>query len=222
MRILVVEDDYIYNESIKEYLVSIGHNVDSFFDGESALEAILSREYHILLIDIKIPKFNGYRLMRHLKETNFKVPIIIITALVDINSITICYKLGCSDYLKKPFELKELGFRIDKLIKNTQCANDENMVVVDNEITFDFVTDKLKKDGEEIALTLKELHIVRFLIRKKNRFCSTKLLKDNVWKNKEVSHADIRMHIRKIRMKTHKNFIKSSKGLGYKIDVVTK
>lgn len=220
MKILVVEDDYIYNKSIKEYLMSIGYGVDSFFDGESALEAISSQEYHIFLIDIKIPKFNGYKLMRYLKDMNSKIPIIIITALVDIDSIAICYKLGCSDYLKKPFELKELEFRVNQLIKKTQYANDESTVTVDNGITFDFTADKLKKDGEEIILTLKELHIVRFLMHKKNRFCSIKALRENVWKGKDVSCADVRMHIGKIRSKTRKDFIKSSKGFGYKIDVV--
>ncbi|MDR1460222.1 MAG: response regulator transcription factor [Campylobacteraceae bacterium] len=220
MKVLVVEDDYIYNESIKEYLISIGCSVDAFFDGESALEAILNKEYHILLVDIKIPKFNGYKLMRYLKETHSKIPIIIITALVDIDSITICYKLGCSDYLKKPFELKELEFRINKLVKKTVHVNDENIITADNGISFDFATDKLKKDGEEVILTLKELHVVRFLIYKKNRFCSIKSLRENVWKGKDISCADVRMHIRKIRLKTHKDFIKSSKGFGYKIDVI--
>ncbi|MDR0579489.1 MAG: response regulator transcription factor [Campylobacteraceae bacterium] len=221
MKILLAEDDYIYNESIKEYLTFIGYSVDAFFDGESALDAILNKEYHVLLIDIKIPRLNGYKLMRYLKEINIKTPVIIITALVDINSIIAGYKLGCSDYLKKPFELKELELRIDEIIKKTQHVSSESIVQIDAQTVFNFDMDKLQSDGRDITLTPKELSIVRFLIYKKNRFCSTKLLKENIWKNKEVSSADIRMHIKKIRSKTHKNFIKSSKGLGYKIDVIT-
>jgi DNA-binding response OmpR family regulator len=220
VKILLAEDDYMYNESIKEYLVSIGYSVDAFFDGESALSAILNKEYHILLIDIKIPKLNGYKLMRYLKEISIKTPIIIITALVDINSIITGYKLGCRDYLKKPFELKELELRIDEIIKKTQYSNSEDAIRIDAQTIFDFNTDKLQRNGIDIALTSRELDIVRFLIYRKNRSCSIKLLKENIWKGKEVSCADIRMHIKKIRSKTHKNFIKSSKGLGYKIDVL--
>ncbi|MDR3178087.1 MAG: response regulator transcription factor [Campylobacteraceae bacterium] len=220
MKILVAEDDYIYNESIKEYLVSIGYSVDAFFDGESALNAILNKEYHILLIDIKIPKLSGYELMRDLRQTRIKTPIIIMTALVDINDIITGYELGCNDYIKKPFELKELELRINEIVKKTQYENSDDIIKTDVGIIFNTAMDKLQKDGGDVALTSKELSIVRFLIRKKNIFCSIKSLKENIWKSKEVSCADIRMHIRKIRLKTDKNFIKSSKGLGYKIDAL--
>jgi DNA-binding response OmpR family regulator len=220
VKILVAEDDYIYNESIKEYLVSIGYSVDAFFDGESALNAILNKEYHILLIDIKIPKLSGYELMRDLRQTRIKTPIIIMTALVDINDIITGYELGCNDYIKKPFELKELELRINEIVKKTQYENSDDIIKTDVGIIFNTAMDKLQKDGGDVALTSKELSIVRFLIRKKNIFCSIKSLKENIWKSKEVSCADIRMHIRKIRLKTDKNFIKSSKGLGYKIDAL--
>lgn len=118
MKILLMEDDYNYNESIKEYLESLGYEVDAFFDGESALDAIMQKPYYLLLLDVKVPKLNGHELIRYVKEAHITTPIIIITSLTDINSIAIGYELGCNDYLKKPFELKELELRVKELIKN--------------------------------------------------------------------------------------------------------
>ena len=220
MKILLVEDDYSYNESIKEYLELQGYGVDSYYDGESALDAIMSKEYHLLLIDIKMPKLDGHKLMRYIKDADIKTPTIIITSLMDIENISKSYQLGCNDYLKKPFELKELELRIRELIKKAYKSNDEGKINIGYGISFDVEYDKLQKEGKDIALTMKELDIVRFLTLRKNTFCSIECLRESVWEGKDISYADIRMHIRKIRLKTDQNLIKSSRGFGYKIDVV--
>lgn len=220
MKILLAEDDYSYNESIKEYLETIGYKVEAFFDGESALDAIMSKEYHLLLIDIKMPKLNGHKLIQYIKEARVKTPIIIITSLVDIDNISIGYQLGCGDYLKKPFELKELELRMKELIKKTYQTDDKGKINI-NGIVFDVETGRLQKDGKDIILTAKELDIVRFLLQRKNTFCGIESLRESVWEGKDISYADIRMYIRKIRTKINQDFIKSSRGLGYKIDVIS-
>ena len=87
---------------------------------------------------------------------------------------------------------------------------------------FNFETGELKKEDKSVGLTSKELDLVRFLIRRKNTFCDIELIRENVWEGKEISYADIRMYIRKIRLKVgEEEFIKSSRGLGYRIDVVS-
>jgi DNA-binding response OmpR family regulator len=220
VKILLAEDDYSYNESIKEYLETIGYKVEAFFDGESALDAIMSKEYHLLLIDIKMPKLNGHKLIQYIKEARVKTPIIIITSLVDIDNISIGYQLGCGDYLKKPFELKELELRMKELIKKTYQTDDKGKINI-NGIVFDVETGRLQKDGKDIILTAKELDIVRFLLQRKNTFCGIESLRESVWEGKDISYADIRMYIRKIRTKINQDFIKSSRGLGYKIDVIS-
>jgi DNA-binding response OmpR family regulator len=220
MKILLAEDDYIYNESIKDYLELIGYKVDAFFDGESALDAIMSKDYHLLLIDIKMPKLSGHKLIQYIKDVNVKTPIIIITSLVDIDNIAIGYQLGCNDYLKKPFELKELELRIHELIKKSYQTDNDGQIKLDEGVVFNFETGRLQKDGIDIVLTTKELGIIRFLVQRKNTFCSIEALRELVWEGKEISYADIRMYVRKIRVKIGQNFIKSSRGLGYKIDVI--
>ncbi len=221
MKILLLEDDYNYNESIKEYLELLGYEVDAFFDGESALDAIMQKCYYLFLLDVKVPKLNGHELIKYIKEANITTPIIITTSLVDIDNIAIGYELGCNDYLKKPFELKELELRIKELIKKHYQTSMEGAFKLSCGCLFNFETGELKKADETIILTSKEQELVRFLIRRKNTFCDIEMIRENVWEGKEISYADIRMYIRKIRLKVgEEDFIKSSRGLGYKIDVI--
>ncbi len=220
MKILLMEDDYNYNESIKEYLESIGYEVDAFYDGESALDAIMQKCYYLLLLDVKVPKLSGHELIKCIKEAKVVTPIIIITSLTDIDSIAIGYELGCNDYLKKPFELKELELRIKELIKKHYQTSTEGQFKMECGCVFNFTSGEIKRWDEQIPLTSKEQELVRFLIMRKNSFCEIETIREHVWEGKEISYADIRMYIRKIRLKAGEDFIKSSRGLGYKIDVV--
>ncbi len=219
MRILLLEDDYNYNESIKEYLEILGFEVDSFFDGEDALDAIMKNSYYLLLLDIKVPTLNGHEVIKYVREANIKTPILILTSLVDIDNIEIGYELGCDDYLKKPFELRELELRINTLIKKHYGNDNETKTKLGYELEFDFKNGILYLEKNSIELTTKELELIRFLINHKNIYKDVESIRESVWEGKEISYADIRMHIRKIRLKTDINFIKSHRGLGYKIDV---
>ena len=221
MKILLLEDDYNYNESIKEYLESLGFEVDAFFDGESALDAIMQKCYYLFLLDVKVPKISGHELISHIKEAGITTPIIITTSLTDIDNIAIGYELGCNDYLKKPFELKELELRINELIKKHYKTNSDGEFKLGCGFVFNFTTGELTKELINVNLTSKEQDLVRFLIQRKNTFCDIEVLREHVWEGKEISYADIRMYIRKIRLKVNDEFIKSSRGLGYKIDVVS-
>lgn len=219
MKILLLEDDYNYNESITEYLEDLGFQVDSFYDGEEALDAIVENSYYLLILDIKVPKLNGHELIKYLNEMGNETPILIMTSLVDIDNMTIGYELGCDDYLKKPFELKELELRVTQLIKSKYNTDKNSTYKLKDGYTFEFISGVLKKDDIEIELTSKEIELVRFLIKNANCYCEIENLRENVWEGKDIHYADIRMYISKIRVKTNKEFILSSRGLGYKIEI---
>lgn len=219
MKILLLEDDYTYNESIKEYLEDRGFIVDSFYDGQSALEAIVDNKYYLAILDIKVPKLNGHEVIKYLKDIDNKTPILITTSLVDIDNITIGYQLGCKDYLKKPFELKELELRINTILEAQYNVNTEKVKQLENSYSFDIATTLLKYNNEIVDLSVKEKELVEFLITNSNTYCDIETIRENVWEGKEIHQADIRMYIRKIRLKTYKDFILSSRGLGYKIVV---
>ena len=115
MKILILEDEAILRHTIIEFLESLEHTVTGFADGESAKNALLVERFDLLLLDINVPKLNGFELLRTIREERIDTPVIYVSALVDIEDITKGFTLGCADYLKKPFHLRELELRIDNL-----------------------------------------------------------------------------------------------------------
>lgn len=119
MKILLLEDELMLNNAISEYLKNIGHMVDSFTDGQQVVENINS-SYDLLILDINVPKKDGFEILDELNQKKIYIPTIFISALVDIEDITKAYDLGCREYIKKPFHLGELGIKINQILKKTK------------------------------------------------------------------------------------------------------
>ncbi|OPA76522.1 two-component system response regulator [Campylobacter pinnipediorum subsp. pinnipediorum] len=219
MRILLLEDDIELNESVSEYLCSLGYEVDSVADGALACDKIANGFYHLFILDIKVPNINGLEVMKYIKNLDIQTPIMIMTSLVDINDMAICYELGCNEYLKKPFELAELKLRVAELLRKYYNVDDRNIVYLNEDFSFNIHKRTLfDKNNNAIDLSAKELQLVEYLISHLNVYVSIADLIENVWENKNVEEADIRMHVLKIRNKTSSNFISSKRRIGYKID----
>ena len=116
MKILLLEDEIMLNESICEYLESLGHIIEAYIDGKTAFEAMKIQKYDLYILDINVPHIDGLTLLEQIHQLNIHVPTIYISALVDIEDISRAYNLGCFDYLKKPFHLKELALRLDRIV----------------------------------------------------------------------------------------------------------
>lgn len=218
MKILLLEDDYLYKISIKEFLEDQGFNVDHFDNGDDALDAIFEKNYNLLLLDIRVPGIDGFSLIQKIREEEIKTPIIILTSLTDMSSLSKGYELGCNDYLKKPFDLIELKYRIDQLIKNKCYDSDKNMIVLGEDFMFDIQKKILYKEKKVVDLTQKESQVISFLIQNRGFYVSVESLHENIWDNKDIQYADIRMCIKRIRAKTDKKFIITKRFVGYKID----
>jgi DNA-binding response OmpR family regulator len=216
MKLLLLEDDLDYNQSIKEYLESLDYLVDCFEDGQEALEAIYENKYHILILDIRVPSLNGYELVKQIREQGDTTPVIYITSLTDINNLSLGYELGCNDYIKKPFSPKELKYRIEQLTKQFYSQNQQKIELNSN-IYYDIIKKELYKDEQLVNLTKKQNDVVFCLISNLNQFISIDRLREEVWDDKYICEADIRVCIKKIRDKTTKDFIINQRGLGYKI-----
>ena len=116
MKILLLEDELMLNNAICEYLKSIGHVVESFCDGQEVLDKINS-SYDLLILDINVPSVDGFGILEILNSQKIYIPTIFISALIDIEDISKAYKLGCREYIKKPFHLGELGIKINQILK---------------------------------------------------------------------------------------------------------
>jgi len=217
MNILLLEDDYDYKNSIKEYLEALNYTVDDFENGSEAYDAIYEKNYHLLILDIRVPGLSGYEIVKNLREDKNNIPVIFITSLTDINNLSMGYELGCNDYIKKPFSPKELKYRVEQLIKSFYFTLNENRIVIDDQFSYDISTMQLYKNDKLVNLTKKELEILFVLITNKDCYVNVEQLRCKVWNEKYINEADIRVFIKNIRDKTSKNFIETKRGLGYKI-----
>jgi len=218
IKILLLEDDYLYKVSMKEFLEELDFSVDAFENGDDALDSVFENSYDLLLLDIRVQGMDGFSLVEYIRKEGLNVPIIILTSLTDITNLSHGYELGCNDYIRKPFDMIELKFRIEQLLKNSCFKTLDDYIMLPLDYNFDVKKNILYKDNNVIDLTNKESELVSFLVQNRGFFVSIESLHEKIWENKEISYSDIRMCIKRIREKTHKDFIKTKRFVGYKID----
>jgi len=215
MKILLLEDELILNNTICEYLKNIGHIVNSFLDGQVALEHI-SNGYDLLIIDVNIPTLNGFELLNELNQRKIHIPTIFISAQIDIEDIKKAYKLGCREYIKKPFHLEELGIKINQILKKEQ----NNTLHIRFSENYSYSKDKqtLYFNGEPQNLTKKQLEIIHILALNINMIVDFERFRVDVWNAENIDNPTIRAEISRLKKSLKEDFIKNIRGLGYKID----
>jgi|LGOV01.1.fsa_nt_gb DNA-binding response OmpR family regulator len=220
MKILLLEDDYSYRVSIKEFLESFDYEVDDFENGQDALDAVFENDYALLLLDVRVPTISGHEVVKAVRENDIDVPIIFVTSLTDIEDLSIGYEMGCNDYIRKPFALKELKYRVTQSINSFQFKTSKSHIKLKYNFAYDLDKHELMKDEEYVKLTIVEQRIMQFLIRRLGSFSTTHEMTSTLWDDDFITDADLRMHIKRIRDKTEKNLILNSRGLGYKIEKI--
>ena len=217
MKILLLEDDVILQEIIEEFLVEQGYDVESFFDGEKALDAIGAGSYDMLLLDVNVPNIDGFEILSYLREIGNTTPAIYITSLASIADLKKGFDLGADDYLKKPFELEELDARIGHIVK-IHCLQEE--------IEFDgmkFVpkAHQIHLGDSVIEMRQKEAQVLEYFVRNKGKIISCDEIIENVWDDEHVpTHATIRTYIKNLRKIFEKNYFDNIKGEGYRFNIV--
>jgi len=212
MKILVVEDDEFIGESIKDYFEFQGNKVDYFSSSKKALNTIHPLYYDIFLFDVNMEGMNGFELYKELKRY-VDVPVIFITAYSDIEHIEEAFELGASDYIKKPFDFKELELRIKRLLFSaTHC------IQVSDNYKFDLKKLKLFYKNIEVELTPNEKYFLELLFQNMGQVVSSETIKDYIWEDKMICDNTLRTQVKKLRAKLEENFIKNVRGSGYKIE----
>ncbi len=215
MKILLLEDELMLNNAISEYLKDIGHMVESFTDGEEVIENVDS-SYDLLILDINVPKKDGFQILEELNNQKIYIPTIYISALLDIEDITKAYDLGCREYIKKPFHLEELGIKINQILKKDQSNTShirfsENYSYSKNEKTLYF-------NSEPQTLTKKQLDIIHILALNINMIVDFERFRIDIWGGENIDNPTIRAEISRLKKALKEDFIKNIRGLGYKID----
>jgi len=217
-KIFLLEDDKDLNESIKEALNLIGFEVKGFFDGEEASNAVMSEDFDFYIIDINVPKFNGIEVMKYIKEIKQDSKILIMSANTDLNSINKAYQIGCLDYLKKPFFIEELIYKIKIFTKET------SIITITKDLIFNADAKRLQYKDKTIHLTQKESRLLKLLIKNNKTVVTKDQILLNVFEDSTIKENSIRTLIRRLRDKLpFKNMIKTLYKDGYilSLDTVT-
>lgn len=215
MKILLLEDDDFICQSIKSYFELDGHKVDYFLDGESLLDNAILENYDIFLFDINTPKRNGFETLKIIRDEGINTPTIFITAQSDIDHVQEGYKLGCSDYVRKPFILEELELRINQILHKDTLCDDINIT---KNYKFNLCSLQLFLKDTPVDLTQHEKSLLYILVKNIGTTISPNTIKDYVWDESDVCDNTLRTQIKKIRVKLEKNFIINIRNSGYKIE----
>lgn len=222
VRILFVEDEPKLGASVRNELVEQGFEVDLAYDGRIGESLFKSAKYDLILLDINLPHINGLELCRRFREVNREVPIIMLTALGELDDKMDAFSAGADDYLVKPFHLRELLARIKVFMKRRQLNQqfEEKLIVADLEI--DFAAKSVARAGKVINLTAKEFSLLALLARSRGRVLSKNEIAEKVWDmdlESSTSMNTIEVYINFLRNKIDKDFepklIHTKQGFGY-------
>jgi len=216
MKILLLEDELMLNESIQEYLQEQGHKVSSFVDGLEAFTHLQSDDYDLLILDISVPNIDGLTLLEKLHELKIHTPTIYVSALVDIEDISRAYDLGCYDYLKKPFHLKELALKIDRILVDKEVPRVH--LRLSKNYSYDQEHNTLLFNGESQILTKRQSQIIDILARNRSRVVDFEQFRIYVWDEQIVDNATIRAEVNRLKKSLKEDIINNIRGMGYMID----
>lgn len=221
MRILVVEDEKELRESIVEGLRFQGYSVDEAENGEVAEEILFVENYDLMILDVNLPKLDGFTLLKRLREENQEIQVIVLTARSHVEDRVEGLDLGANDYLTKPFYFEELMARIRSLFRRKYIV-EESVIKIGN-LEFDTISRCLFLGEEEIKLTGKETSILEYLILNRGSFVTSETLMEHVWDGEADPFSNaVRVHISSLRKKIkkigEKDPIRNEIGKGYIID----
>ena len=220
MKVLIVEDERKLLRLLKEGLDLLGYVTDVAKDGEEALDLAYVECYDIIILDINLPKKDGFEVLRDIRQFDKEVNIIMLTARSDIDDRVKGLDYGANDYMTKPFDLKELDARMRSLLRRKSIQEETEITI--NGITFDTVKRLATYRGESLGLTAKETGIIEYLFLNRDRYVSVEELMDHVWdSNADDFSNTVRVHMSSLRKKikkvTGENYIENAIGKGYKI-----
>ncbi len=216
-KLFLLEDDATLNETIAEFLEEEGYEVHSAYDGIEAEDMLYESRYDLLLLDVNTPGINGFDLLSNLRKNGQQSPAIYISSLSSVDDLEKGFASGCDDYIRKPFELKELLIRVETLLKRGFYHQDKSYVDIDQHIKYDIDSGTLIIDNTPVYLGNKESQLIKLFIKSPNEIISHERIYSHLWDfNDEPSDTALRTYIKNLRKIIGKDRIVSIKKQGYK------
>mgnify|MGYP000477974206 FL=1 len=218
MRILIAEDERSLNEIIVKKLTSDGYSVDACFDGEEAISVLSYTDYDAVILDIMMPKADGYAVLRSLREAGKTTPVLFLTAKDAVSDRVKGLDSGANDYLVKPFAFEELSARL-RAITRVPFGMAENVIAV-ADLTLDCSRQTVERGGKDISLSGKEYALLEYLMRNSGLVLSREKIENHIWNfDYEGGTNVVDVYISYLRRKVDDGFdkklIHTVRGRGY-------
>jgi DNA-binding response OmpR family regulator len=220
--VLIVEDDPSMLRGLRDNFEFEGYRVTTATDGESGLKAALGGLHDLIILDLMLPKVNGYEICRYLREEKRETPIVMLTAKNQESDLLLGLHLGADDYVTKPFSIKELLARAKALLRRTSDRSEALFEFGDCRL--DVAARTLRRCGREITLSPKEFDLLAFLLRHAGRALSRETIMSSVWGyDRMVTHRSIDRFVNALRNKiepapSQPRFIRTVREFGYKFE----
>jgi len=219
VRILVVEDDAVLGEQLVKALGREGFRVDWAKDGEEGVDSAILHPYALVLLDVMLPKLNGFDVCRSLREVQVDTPILMLTARDEVADKVTGLDAGADDYLAKPFAFPELMARIRALTRRTSANKAAKILVGDLEIST--IDQSVKRAGESLHLTPREYSLLVALAQNRGRILSRETILERVWSDDQSLSNTVNFHVTSLRKKIDSgranSLIETVHGFGYRI-----
>ena len=198
--ILIIEDDAAIMRGLADNCRYAGYNVEMAVDGEEGLEKALDVRPDLILLDIMLPKINGYEICRLVRKEKLEMPIVMLTAKGEESDIVLGLNLGADDYVTKPFSIKELLARVEAFLRRRRSEVPEEVQF--GPYSYDYQTKRLLRDGSEIELSPKEHKLLEFFLAKQGRALTRDQILNAVWGyNTIAGHRSVDRFVTTLRSK---------------------
>ncbi|MBP0948758.1 response regulator [Pseudomonas alliivorans] len=217
MRLLLIEDDIALGEGIHQALSREGYTVDWIRDGSSALHALLSETFDLAILDLGLPRLDGFEVLRRLRHSGSTLPVMILTARDSTEDRITGLDTGADDYLVKPFDVSELKARLRALLRRS--AGRAKVLIEHAGISLDPGTQQVSYRGEPVALTPKEYQLLYELLSPPGRVMTRERLMQLLYGWNEGAESNtLEVHIHHLRKKFSSDMIRTIRGVGYLVE----
>jgi len=220
-RILIIEDEYKIQEILIEFLQEYGYTIDSAHDGVEGLAMFKKAKYDLILLDIMMPKIDGFAVLELLRQES-DVPVIMITAMEEEEHQMKGFDLQADDYIVKPFSMNLVIRRIEAVLRRKQTNAEiepDTGILMHGNVVLDKQSCEVRVSGRTTQFTYKEYELLKLMLENKNKVFTRDELLQQIWGYDFIGDDKVvNNHIMRIRKKLGEVFITTVRGMGYKID----